>query len=228
MPQLIDVKNQVKLSVIAWLKTNFEKGIWFVEPRHIEDFIIQQDAGVNVSSLLAVLADDMAKDGIIEVKNRDDRLRRTTPTGFATQQDTTGWLYVRMLTHVVGNGFGLDPNANDGIHIVNPAMAGELVRLGRAELVEPPEGWRILPAVTGQALEGDAVKDSEQVPPQPKRKRGRPADTNLTEDSRIFAAWDSEKYRTFDELATELQVSKTKVAKAVDRERKRRKRDAAE
>jgi hypothetical protein len=54
-----------------------------------------------------------------------------------------------------------------------------------------------------------------------KRERGRPRDTNLKADNRIFDAWQTNRYRTYAELAKELGLPEAEVRTAIDRQRKR-------
>jgi hypothetical protein len=57
-----------------------------------------------------------------------------------------------------------------------------------------------------------------------RKSRGRPADTDSQLDKRIFDAWKSRQYKTYEELAATFAMNKREVNQAVDRERKRRKK----
>ena len=52
--------------------------------------------------------------------------------------------------------------------------------------------------------------------------RGRPANTDPQQDKLIWEAWHTHHYRTFQQLADELKMSKHEVELAIIRERKRR------
>jgi hypothetical protein len=54
-----------------------------------------------------------------------------------------------------------------------------------------------------------------------RRKRGRPVDTDTKADQRIYNAWQSSQYRTFEELARNLGKDGKEIKEAVDRHRKR-------
>jgi hypothetical protein len=63
--------------------------------------------------------------------------------------------------------------------------------------------------------------------PKSKGQRGRPVDTDPTEDRRIADAWATGSYRTYEECARKLGLGdrgKHIVEAALDRERKRRKK----
>ena len=62
---------------------------------------------------------------------------------------------------------------------------------------------------------------SEATPP---RKRGRHPDKTIDpkQDQRIMDAWLSRRWRTYEELANELHLTKRQVELAIDREEKRR------
>lgn len=53
-------------------------------------------------------------------------------------------------------------------------------------------------------------------------KRGPKVQTDLKADKKIFDAWNTKKYATYQELADELRKPKFDVKKAIDRQRKRR------
>lgn len=55
----------------------------------------------------------------------------------------------------------------------------------------------------------------------PVRKPGRPADTNPTEDRRIYDAWKTGRLKTYAELAAELRLPERDVRLALDRHKKR-------
>jgi hypothetical protein len=59
---------------------------------------------------------------------------------------------------------------------------------------------------------------------QSRRKRGRPRDTNLKEDKRVFDAWQTRQHMTYADLARALGKGEREVKAAIDRERKRRER----
>lgn len=54
-----------------------------------------------------------------------------------------------------------------------------------------------------------------------RRKRGRPFDTDVKQDRRLYEAWQTGQYRSKQELADAFHLSKKEVVKAIDRERKR-------
>jgi hypothetical protein len=70
----------------------------------------------------------------------------------------------------------------------------------------------------GRGAEGGAGSRQRQ------RKRGRPVDTDPKADKRIFDAWSSGSYKTYEELASVLRMNKSAVESAIDRHRKRLKR----
>jgi hypothetical protein len=80
-------------------------------------------------------------------------------------------------------------------------------------------------AQAAQKLEQGAGTSAD--PTRHRRKRGRPVDTNLKTDKHIYDVWQKGKYRIYEELASELNMTKGKVATAIDRQRKRLERDAS-
>ena len=60
------------------------------------------------------------------------------------------------------------------------------------------------------------------------RKRGRPPDTDPQEDRRIWEAWSTRRYKTFENLAVEHGKTKDFVRRAVDRHRKRLRKNSPE
>ena len=70
---------------------------------------------------------------------------------------------------------------------------------------------------------GAKAKGAEKERPRKRRKRGRPIDTDLKLDKRIFDAWSTGSHRTYAELAKALGIPERDVPPAIDRERKRRK-----
>ncbi|MCK5270689.1 MAG: hypothetical protein KAJ46_07890 [Sedimentisphaerales bacterium] len=59
---------------------------------------------------------------------------------------------------------------------------------------------------------------------QSKGKRGRPVDTDVEGDKKIFKAWDTRRYKCYEDLALKLNSNKRAVQLAIDRHRKREKR----
>jgi hypothetical protein len=57
-----------------------------------------------------------------------------------------------------------------------------------------------------------------------RRRRGRPQDTDPAADKRLFDAWQSGHYNTYEELAHEFRMSKLDVERAIGRHQKRLKR----
>ena len=55
------------------------------------------------------------------------------------------------------------------------------------------------------------------------RRRGRQPDTDVNQDKRIFNAWDTGSYSTYEQLANEMKITERDVRLAIDRERHRRK-----
>lgn len=73
--------------------------------------------------------------------------------------------------------------------------------------------------------DGQAEGEKAEGPRRRRRKgRGRPSDTDPQRDKRIYDAWGTRHYKTYDKLAGEFRVSKQEVMRAIDRERKRRKK----
>jgi hypothetical protein len=52
--------------------------------------------------------------------------------------------------------------------------------------------------------------------------RGRPKDTNEKEDQRIYEAWNSRSYRTYEELGNEMRKKGEEIKRAIDRHRHRK------
>jgi hypothetical protein len=71
---------------------------------------------------------------------------------------------------------------------------------------------------TGQGERGDPRTRRQR------RQRGRPRDTDPIQDQRIFDAWSTGRYRTYQELADELHIDKLEVKWGIDRLRKRQER----
>lgn len=71
---------------------------------------------------------------------------------------------------------------------------------------------------------GDEPKPNRRV----SRKRGRPRKANLSrrKAQQILAAWDSGAYSYYKQLAPEFDMTEIEIARAIDTERKARKRDA--
>lgn len=59
---------------------------------------------------------------------------------------------------------------------------------------------------------------------QVKSKRGRKLETDPKEDKRVFEAWQTGRYRKYEDLARELRMTKDQVHNAIDRHRKRAKK----
>jgi hypothetical protein len=58
----------------------------------------------------------------------------------------------------------------------------------------------------------------------PKRKRGRPVDTDPKADQRVFDAWNTNQYKDFADLGREFHMGRKAAEDAVGRHRKRLKR----
>jgi hypothetical protein len=56
-------------------------------------------------------------------------------------------------------------------------------------------------------------------------RRGRPRDTNVEADQRVYDRWQSGCYQSYQDLARELSQPRKQVAAAVDRHRKRKERE---
>jgi hypothetical protein len=63
---------------------------------------------------------------------------------------------------------------------------------------------------------------------KPKKKRGRPLDTDPNKDQRILNAWNTGRFRTYKALGKELQLTGEQVKLAIDRQRKRLKEGSHE
>ncbi len=72
---------------------------------------------------------------------------------------------------------------------------------------------------TGQKKEGES--NTPLGANLTRRRRGRPRDTDLQADRLIFNAWRTRQYKTYADLARELNKSTREVRAAIDRHRKR-------
>ena len=79
------------------------------------------------------------------------------------------------------------------------------------------------PPKNDQAGEPLALPDDRD---KKKSKRGRPIDTDLKADKRIFDAWQSGHFKTYAALAAELYTNKREVELVIDRHRRRLEREA--
>jgi hypothetical protein len=70
---------------------------------------------------------------------------------------------------------------------------------------------------TGQA----EVEQAEGAGQRPRKRRGRPAAIDPKADQRIYEAWKTRHYKTYDELAVASRQSKRAVQLAIERHRKR-------
>lgn len=76
------------------------------------------------------------------------------------------------------------------------------------------------------ALERLALQAREKAPKRGQRQRGRKPTTDPAEDAKIANAWNTGRYRTYVELAREIDVDAESVRRAIDRDRHRRARKA--
>lgn len=67
-------------------------------------------------------------------------------------------------------------------------------------------------------------KPSLENRPKKLKRRGRRVDTDLQADQRVFNAWDPRRFKTYEECARELGMSKHAFALTIDRVRKRKER----
>jgi hypothetical protein len=75
-------------------------------------------------------------------------------------------------------------------------------------------------------LEDRPDEPAQSDPGLRRRERGRPVDTDRRADQRIYDAWGSCQYRKYHDLAHELHMDPRDVKKAIDRHRKRTRRQA--
>lgn len=87
----------------------------------------------------------------------------------------------------------------------------------------PPVAIAALDALIA-ALGGSAPAKAGESTKTKRRKSGRPVDTDTRLDRRIFDAWHSKKYRSHREVGEEFRLTSQAVKRAIDRERKRRKK----
>jgi hypothetical protein len=71
---------------------------------------------------------------------------------------------------------------------------------------------------------GNAVTERKEEK-KGKRGRGRPRDTDVKADRRVYDMWCSGRYRYYEELARQLNQTGKQVAYAIDRHRKRKRRE---
>lgn len=104
-------------------------------------------------------------------------------------------------------------------------------------LTPPGNHWKVAPLVhlvhpAYWRIEGKAVilyraiQDKEarenKSPKEGKRRRGRPRDTDPKADQKICDAWKTGEHKTYADLARLLGTTEAEVARAVDRQRRRR------
>ena len=103
-----------------------------------------------------------------------------------------------------------------------------------SKLARHPLHWLVIPAFW--RIEGKAVtlhrellgrEPAEQQPVNRKKHRGRPADTDPEADKRTSDAWESGQYKDYADLARALRLREKDVGRAIDRHRKRLKRNSA-
>jgi hypothetical protein len=71
---------------------------------------------------------------------------------------------------------------------------------------------------------GNAVAERKEET-RGKRGRGRPRDTDVKADQRVYDMWSSGRYRTYEELGRQLNQPGKRVACTIDRHRKRKRRE---
>ena len=85
---------------------------------------------------------------------------------------------------------------------------------------------QLFPVITADLGEPGALHSvSGGKSPGEKRKRGRPSGTDHKKDKQIYDAWNTGQYKTKNELAKELGMTPDDVKRAIDRARKRLKKD---
>lgn len=72
----------------------------------------------------------------------------------------------------------------------------------------------------------NAGKGDDDTKHGKRKQRGRPVDTNLKEDAQIFDAWKTGQYANYEDLGRQFHKTRYEAGKIIDREGKRRKRDA--
>jgi len=60
-----------------------------------------------------------------------------------------------------------------------------------------------------------------------KGKRGRPVDSDLNKDAKVFDGWSTHEYIGYESLGSAFGLSAKEAERTIDRERKRRKRNEA-
>jgi uncharacterized protein YukE len=91
------------------------------------------------------------------------------------------------------------------------------------EAVADSEASHIMAGDCGSTTDSDSAQPRQQVDAvKKKRRRGRKPDTDFKDDQRIFDAWMTGSYRTYNECARTLGKTEKQVRDAIDRHRHRR------
>jgi hypothetical protein len=117
---------------------------------------------------------------------------------------------------------------------INPAQmsAGDFRRAALAWIDRMEVEERVRQHVAGEKARIEATLPGEGKSGVPtkhgkRKRRGRPIDTNLKEDSQIFNAWKTGQHADYEDLGRRFHKSKREVRQIIDRESKRRSRDGA-
>jgi hypothetical protein len=124
------------------------------------------------------------------------------------------------------HGFGL---LNDGLRLLLHELSDQEHAEVESVVEEIEKRWNWSVSRGSSPDDDKAVHEQAKGVGQRRRKRrGRPQDTDPKADKRIFEAWHSGHYTTYDELACELHKTKREVQLAVERHRKRIERAGSE
>jgi len=103
-----------------------------------------------------------------------------------------------------------------------------LVALVRCECQQGIARWREKAGQSSIAAGADrdqAEPGQLEVDKPKRRKPGRPTDTDPKADKRIFDAWNTGQYKTYEDLARKLGLKKRDVKLVIDRHRRRLERE---
>ena len=90
-------------------------------------------------------------------------------------------------------------------------------RRGRCQFGKPDSTTGYQPMIRWKRDDQWGVNGKLPDPAAKRKRRGRPPDTDADEDQRIYDAWKTGRYRTYEELAREFGVKKLEVRRAIDR-----------
>lgn len=135
----------------------------------------------------------------------------------------------RILAEEADCGCESTPCPLPGLRLLEQVILAALGHRVQAAIEHRPAGFRLWRDRALAVLLGQSIEPRDHVSrPRRRKRRGRRSAYDAERDARIARSWVSGSYRTFDELAREIdktgEVRAKDVRRAIDRHRKRRAR----